>query len=178
MPFDELVLRGTAWASLFAWAAAEVLRSSRPPAPARQRRARVLFTAAGAALLAHSALAFHLRYAWSHEAALRDTARQTRAVTGLDFGGGIFVNDAFLILWAIEIAWWWSVPARYHGRPPFLDGMLRAFFLFMFFNGAVVFASGPVRAAGLVATLGVLWAWYRRAGAASGPQAGAQGRHG
>jgi len=165
MAIGELLLRGTAWSSLLVWAASEWLRcSSRAPSPG-EARARALFTAGGLALLAHSALAFHLRYGWSHEAALQDTARQTEALTGLAFGGGLLVNYAFLALWIVESAWWWRAPATYRRRAPALDVSVRAFFLFMFVNGAVVFAHGPVRVLGALAVIAVAWAWYRGAGA-------------
>ena len=176
MAFDDLVIRGTAWASLLAWAAAELLRRSRRLIDVRARAARAAFTMGGVALLAHSVLAFHLRYGWSHEVALQDTARQTFAVTGLAFGGGLFVNDLFLLLWVVEIAWWWGAPARYLGRAAVLDRSVRAFFLFMFLNGAVVFVSGPLRWVGLLVTVAVLGAWYR---GARGRGAGAgEGEHG
>jgi hypothetical protein len=150
MAWPEILLRGTAWISLAAWAASE------------WRRSRALFVAGGVALLAHSAVAFHVRYGWSQQAALLDTREQTRAVTGLAFGGGLIVNYLFLLLWLAEIVWWWRSPAGYLARPPLLDRAIRAFFLFMFLNGAVVFASGPVRALGVAAVLAVAWAWYRR----------------
>ncbi len=165
MPLGELFLKGTAWLGLLAWAASEWRRRSSPPASAGEREARGALTAGGLALLAHSALAFHLRYGWSQEAAQQDTARQTEAVTGLAFGGGLFVNYAFLALWAVEIFWWWRAPVAYRGRAAALDWSVRAFFLFMFVNGAIVFAHGPVRVVGTLATLAVAWAWYRGAGA-------------
>jgi len=124
-----------------------------------------VFTAGGLCLLAHSALAFHLRHDWSHDAALRDTARQTEALTGLAFGGGLLVNYLFLALWIVELAWWWKAPTTYRRRAPELDGVVRAFFLFMFVNGAIVFAHGPVRVLGALAVIAVAWAWYRGAGA-------------
>lgn len=165
MPFGELLLRGTAWLSLLAWAASEWRRRSSAPASAGERGARAAFTAGGLALLAHSALAFHLRHDWSHEAALRDTARQTEGLTGLAFGSGLLVSYAFLALWIVESAWWWRSPATYRRRTPALDVAVRAFFLFMFVNGAIVFAHGPVRLLGALAVLAVVWAWYRGAGA-------------
>jgi hypothetical protein len=115
-------------------------------------------------LLGHSALAFQLRYGWSQEAALLDTVRQTQAVTGLAFAGGLFINYAFLLLWLIETAWWCCCPARYRERARALDRSLRAFFMFMFVNGAIVFVHGPMRLVGGALVLAVAWAWYRRGG--------------
>jgi hypothetical protein len=42
---------------------------------------------------------------------------------------------------------------------------MRGLVLFMFLNGAIVFAHGPARAAGTIALVAALHAWYRAAGA-------------
>jgi len=84
---------------------------------------------------------------------------------GRPFGVGLFVNYFFLALWTLEAAWWWLAPSRYRARNRRLDWGVRAFFLFMFLNGAVVFAPCPLRALGAVAVLLVAASWYRRAGA-------------
>lgn len=160
---DDLALRATIWASLAAWVLAERWRAR--PAAAASRRARIAWTVGAAAALAHTAVAFHVRHGWSHAAAHADTARQTREVFGTDWGGGLWVNYAFLALWAADVLWWWTAPGRYLARPRALDGALRGFLLFMFLNGAVVFGRGPVRWAGAVALGLVVHAWYRRAGA-------------
>ena len=164
MPMGELLLRVTAWASLVAWAVSEWTRAR---APRASQSGRAAFTIVGLSLVAHSALAFELRHGWSHAAALRDTARQTEALVGRSFGVGLFVNYFFLALWTLEAAWWWLAAARYRFRDRRLDWSVRAFFLFMFVNGAVVFARGPLRGLGAAAVLLVAWSWYRRAGAES-----------
>jgi hypothetical protein len=162
MPLGELLLRATAWTSLVAWAASEWTRAR---APRASQTGRAAFTIGGLSLVAHSALAFELRHGWSHAAALRDTARQTEALVGWAFGGGLFVNYFFLALWTFEASWWWLAAASYGGRRRRFDQGVRAFFLFMFLNGAVVFAHGPLRLLGAAAVLLVGWSWYRRAGA-------------
>jgi hypothetical protein len=122
----------------------------------------VLWTTAAALCVMHSAVAFHVRHDWSHDAALTMTAVQTAAVTGLNWGGGLYVNYAFLALWAADVAWLWSAPASYLRRGPALNGALSLFFLFMFINGAVIFVRGPARVLGILATATVLWAWWPR----------------
>jgi hypothetical protein len=164
MPPAELLLRATAWISLVAWTVSEWART-RASSSRDDASGRAAFTLGGLALVVHSALAFELRHGWSHAAALRDTARQTEALLGRPFGIGLFVNYFFLALWTLEAAWWWLDAARYRGRAFGLDGSVRAFFLFMFLNGAVVFAHGPLRALGAAAVLLVAASWYRRAGA-------------
>jgi hypothetical protein len=161
---SELLLRGTAWLSLLAWAGSEWART-RGGSAASVRRARVLFTTGGALLLVHALVALHTRHGWSQAAALRDTARQTEAVTGLAVGAGLFVNYGFVLLWLAEIAWWWRSPGRYVRRARAVDRAVRGFFLFMFANGAFVFVRGPARWLGAAVLIVVLAAWYRGAGA-------------
>jgi hypothetical protein len=172
MPADDFLLRATAWASLLAWACSERLKSATGAAWPRESRARALFAGGLVALAVHSVLALGLRYGWSHAAAARDTARQTEEVTGLGFTGGLYVNELFLLLWAVELLWWWHDPSGYRGRGRAFEWPVRAFFLTMFVSGAIVFAHGPVRWAGAAAVLAVAWAWYRGAGAHEGPAHG------
>jgi hypothetical protein len=159
------VLRWTAWLSLLGWAASEWERARARAGPLPERRARLLFTFGGLLLVVHSLAAFQVRYAWSQEAALRDTAQQTLAVTGMAVGAGLFVNYAFALVWLGEISWWWRFPEGYCARSRPLDLAVRAFFFFMFANGAFVFVRGPLRWIGAAALLAVLAAWYRGAGA-------------
>jgi hypothetical protein len=151
----------TIWVSLLAWAAAEWRRSAPAASPTSGRRAWAL---GALAALMHAALAFHVHYAWSQAAALADTARQTLAVTGLDWGGGLYVNYAFLVLWATDALWWGLAPASFAIRPRLLDVAVRAFLWFMFVNGAFVFVRGPMRWVGAAAAIGVAAAWYRGRG--------------
>jgi hypothetical protein len=157
MSLEGALLRGTAWLSLLAWAASEGARSR------ARGNGRAAFTLGWLALVAHTALAFELRHGWSHAEALRDTARQTEVLLGRSFGAGLYVNYFLLALWTLEAAWWWLAPARYRDRDRRLDWSVRAFYLFMFLNGAVVFAHGPQRLLGAAAVMLVAWSWYRRA---------------
>ncbi|HEY7412312.1 MAG TPA: hypothetical protein VII13_16305 [Vicinamibacteria bacterium] len=156
MATGELALRATIWAALLAWTAREAL------APG----ARWLWTAGALGNLAHALLAFHLRHAWSHAAAVADTARQTEALLGSAVGAGIYVNYAFAAWWTLEAAWWWRDAPAFRRRPRPLVVFSRAFFVFMWVNGAIVFARGPIRLLGVACVLAVSVAWYRRAGGA------------
>jgi hypothetical protein len=158
MEIGDGFVRGTIWLSLLAWAGGEWARCSRGGPAAAGRSA---WTVGALAAIAHSAAAFHFRHGWSHKAALVETARQTAAVTGLDWGGGLYVNYLFLAVWTADAAWWWLRPETFDRRPRALDRVVRAFLLFMFLNGAVVFARGPMVAVGAAAVLAVLAAWYR-----------------
>ena len=160
MQIAGLALRGTIWLSLLAWVMGEWERSR-----GRTVGGRGAWTIGVMAAVVHSALAFHLRHGWSHAAAYTETARQTGEVIGLVWGGGVFFNYAFLVVWAADVLWWWLAPDHFHHRARLLDRAVRGFLWFMFVNGAVVFARGWVRWLGAAAVLAVAAAWYRGAGA-------------
>jgi len=149
-------VRGTIILATALWAAAEVVRLVRPHAiePARQ-----LWTAALILAVLHAALAFASVYGWSHHTAMLATARQTASVTGLEWGGGLFVNYLFLAAWTLDTLWWWRAPAARLARSPRLEQLRLACFVFMFINGAIVFAAGIARAAGIMAVTAVCAAW-------------------
>jgi len=152
------VIRGTAWLSLLAWAVSEwQLASDR----SRHRsQARASFTLGALLLLVHTALSLKLRHGWSQADAWREIARQTEQMTGLAFGGGLLINYAFALFWLAEAAWWWRAPDGYVRRSATALRFSRAVFAFMFVNGAVVFAHGPMRLVGALVMLAVFASWY------------------
>jgi hypothetical protein len=82
-------VRGSIAAATIAWAAAEWLRWRQP---ARGHGARAFWTAGATLLVVHSLAVFHYIHGWSQDAALEHTARQTAALTGFDWGGGLCIN--------------------------------------------------------------------------------------
>jgi hypothetical protein len=131
--------------------------------------AGLLFTAT------HFVLAFETRHDWSHASAVSETARQTAAVYGLDWGGGVFVNYAFLGVWALDL-WRWRVAAhRGTARSSRAVWLARAFYFVVILNGAVIFAAGPRRLLGAVIVLWLLVTWSRTWGPPSGGPAGWSG---
>ena len=64
--------------------------------------------------------------------------------------------------WFADVGWWWLAPTSRASRPPKLEAARCAFFAFMFFNGAVVFASGIGRVIGMAAVSAVLLAPFAR----------------
>jgi hypothetical protein len=162
MRWGEALMRATIAGSVVAYACAEYVWFAH-----RQRafRARaVLWTAAFGLCVLHTALAFHVRHDWSQAAAWRHTAEMTAALTGLHWGGGLYVNYLFLAVWAADVTWLWAAPASYLARAARVNAVLSTGFLFIVFNGAVVFATGPARAIGLAATLVVIAGWLRARG--------------
>ncbi len=153
----DLLTRVTIWLALGLFAAAQIER--RRAAPATSMTGRWLFSVGCSLYLAHVVLAFDVHYGWSHAIAYAETAIQTEAFTGLRWGWGIYVSYLFSAIWVGETAWWWLAPEGYHTRVHRLDLAMRAFFLFMILNGAVVFVSGPQRLLGVAIVVVLLVAW-------------------
>ncbi len=115
---------------------------------------------AGAVLLAvHMAIALDVRHGWSHASVVRTVEDQARAVYGVGWGGGAWMNYAFLALWLIECAWWRIAPGPYRARLWAITAATRAFYALMLVNSAIVFAAPSRRPAGLVLIAILLWAW-------------------
>jgi hypothetical protein len=152
------LIRGTILLATICWAGAEVLRLRQP---SRDGLARALWVAGALLALVHTAAAFHFVHGWSHARALADTARQTAALVGRDWGGGLYVNYAFLALWSVDAAWWLIRPRSHRARSTRARDAMQAFFVFMFLNGAVIFGRGPARVLGAAAIAVVVVTWYR-----------------
>jgi hypothetical protein len=146
-------VRGTMILATVAWALGEAfMRRS----AAADRWARLSWTIGIALALIHVALAFHLVYAWDHEAAVAATARQAADRFGLGWRGGIYLNYVFLSFWLADVGWWWLAPVSRASRSPRIETARLAVFTFMFLNGAVLFASGTGRLVGMAAVAVVL----------------------
>jgi hypothetical protein len=113
---------------------------------------RLAWTAGCAFLWIHVALAMHFVYGWDHGRMVRETARQTAAMTGVEFAGGVYFNYAFMLIWAADaIAWWMLGEKRYRRRAVSVSMIVHAFLAFIAINAVVVFANGPVRWCGVAA---------------------------
>jgi hypothetical protein len=153
------------WLSLALFAAGDAGRARLGAAPSAVAWPWWSWVAGIALAVVHFALAFELRHDWSQEAAVRATAAQTAAVYGLDWGGGFFVNYLFLAVWTIDAWRWRAAPGIVDARGRVVRWMLRAFYLIVILNGAVIFAAGWRRLLGLLIVVALVWP--RRA--ASGP---------
>ena len=105
----------------------------------------------------HIALAMGSVHGWRQAAAIEATAIQTESVYGLRWGGGVFVNYLFVVVWALEA--WWRTRTRAFADSRFARWLLRTFYAVVVFNAAVVFARGSMRMAGLVLVVALVLAW-------------------
>ena len=163
MRTGEFLTRGTAWLALTLYVACEIgtaVRRARGLAGAD--RDRWQSTIGCAVFLAHVACAFNFYHDWSHAAAYTDTARQTAELIGWSWGGGLYINYVFGLVWVSEVIWSWTHSSGYLQRSSLLTWAVRGFFMFMIFNGAFVFAHGAVRWFGLILSLALAACWFRR----------------
>ena len=139
----ETLTRWTVRLALLLYAATLALRLARPR---MQSPARLLWTAGCLLFVLHVAAAFHYFHGWSHRHAYHETAKQTGELVGTDWGGGLYLNYLFTIVWAADATWWWGGGlGRYVRRPPWVDFSIHGFMSFMALNATVVFERGPTR---------------------------------
>jgi hypothetical protein len=150
MGVAEAAVFVTVAGSVLAWAAGEGVPS------------RAAWSVGALLAIVHALLAFAVFYGWSHAVAREATARQTAALTGLAFAGGIYINYVFLLVWLGDAMWWWVAPRSYATRPGWVSVTIRGFIFFIILNGAVVFADGLARIVGIVAVSIVAVTWFRR----------------
>jgi hypothetical protein len=65
----------------------------------------------------------------------------------------------FLLWWFADAVWWWMAPVAYIARSQTFERARLAVFLFMFVNGAIIFAGGVARAVGVPSVAAVCVAW-------------------
>ena len=147
----------TIWTALLLYTAGEYGRAGLPP----RGWARPAWLLGAACYVAHVAAAFGAHHGWSHSVAYAYTAARTDALFGLAWGGGLWVNYAFTLLWIGEGAWWWLAPTSYARRAPAWTTAVRGAFMFMIVNGAVAFVSGSRRLLGIAVVVALTLIWRR-----------------
>jgi len=150
----DSLLRWSVRLSIVLMLAAWLLILSQRSSPS-DRAARWAWTAGFAVFLVHLWAAFEYVHRWSHVAAVQDIARQTRELVGLEWGGEVWLNYAFALVWGVDVAWWNGFPASHSRRPLLVAAAIHAILGFIMFNATVVFASGVSRWLG-VAGCGLL----------------------
>jgi hypothetical protein len=154
----ELATRWTVRLALAGFFLGGAIRAQRRPRE-RQRIGQTAWMLGCLFYLAHVACAFHFYHGWSHAAAYRHTAEQTAAVVGWNWGGGIYVNYVFTLVWMADaVAWFWRGSREI---PGWLEAGTQGFLWFMVFNATVVFGHGSIHWFGL-AGCGWLLAWWSR----------------
>jgi hypothetical protein len=81
---------------------------------------------------------------------------------GWHWGGGLWVNYFFGLVWLAGVGWSWADPCAYERRPGWIRWSARSLFGVMISNGAVIFVRGPMRWFGVVLCLLLLWSWWPR----------------
>ena len=159
MSRGEFLTRITIWISMLAYTIGCVVFAASRGA-GRDGWARLAWTIGCAALLVHFISAFHFYHAWSHTAAYVDTARQTAAVIGSNWGGGLFINYAVAMLWIADVGWWWFAGvSAYRRRAWWITLAWHGFLIFIIFNATVVFKHGLTRWIGLLVSLILCLSW-------------------
>ena len=77
---------------------------------------------------------------------------------GFDWGGGLYLNYLFTIVWIADVVWWWGGVERYRCRSRLVLAIMHGFLFFIVVNATVVFGAGAIRWFGLAACL---WVAYR-----------------
>jgi len=93
----------------------------------------------------HFVAAFHFHHHWSHQHAFIHTAQRTGQLLGWEFGYGLYFNYCFLVLWVVDLVWWWGFVDSYRCRATWITLSIHGYLLFVIVNGAVVFVTGPTR---------------------------------
>jgi hypothetical protein len=141
MELGELLTRWTIRIAMILYVASLATRRWHPG------QARLAWTFGCGVYLLHVACAFGYYHHWSQEEAYSFTAQQTAAVVGIDWGGGLYVNYVFTLVWIGDVCWWWTE----RPRPAWIDWSVHAFMGFIAFNATVVFATGFSRWFGIAA---------------------------
>jgi hypothetical protein len=142
---SELLTRWSVRLALALYALALLRRWSSQGRRASLAAARWLWTAGCLAFLFHVFCAFQFYHHWSHADAYAVTARRTAEVVGWQWGGGLYANYAFALVWLGDAIYWWCGLERYETRRRVVAWSVQGFLAFLIFNAAVVFADGATR---------------------------------
>src|SRR5689334_15347591 len=142
MSIGELLTRITVWLALCGYAVGAGIQLISREDRLWQARARWAWTIGCFAIVLHLVCAYHFYHGWSQPSAYLETARQTREVTGADWGGGLYINYAFIAAWIVDVCWWWRGLEVYRQRSLLVVVVWHSVFLFIVFNATVVFKTG------------------------------------
>jgi hypothetical protein len=86
---------------------------------------------------------------------------RVRQLIGVSFGGGVYFNHVFLLVWIFDATWWCGWPDHYLRRARLWDALVIGYLWFIALNATVVFESGMIRWLGLLGTLVMVVAGIR-----------------
>lgn len=160
MLLGEFLTRFSIWMALAGYFTGSVLLAASRGRIGIERLARLVWTLGCVSLVFHFFFAFNFYHHWNQADAYSDTARQTAAVVGLDWGGGLYINYIILILWIADTTWWWMKGLeKYRSRSRYLTLAWQALLLFIVFNATVVFKDGVMRWIGLLMSTLLILSW-------------------
>ena len=145
MDTGELLTRWSVRLALALYALALVRRWSSRGRRSALATARGLWTIGCLAFLFHVFCAFQFYHLWSHADAYAVTARRTAEMVGWHWGGGLYANYVFTLVWLADVIYWWRGLELYETRRRAVAWSVRGFLAFLVFNAAVVFAEGAMR---------------------------------
>ena len=156
----EILTRVTIWIAIIAYVAGVVIFALSGRGGRWDSLTRLVWTTGCAGLLAHVVCALHFYHGWNQESAYQETARQTEAVVGLNWGGGLFINYFVLLAWVIDVSLWWAKGVDSYRRRSLLAlASWHGFLLFIIFNATVVFKTGVVRWIGVAVSAVICLGW-------------------
>lgn len=120
-----------------------------------------LWTIGCAAYVAHVCLAFEFIHDWSHGRAWTHTAEETKRLTGLRRGEGIWVNYAFTVAWLVDTGRLWLAHWHQVSSSRTWDVVIGVFFAFIVINATVVFGPAMYRYLAVPVALLLVIAWVR-----------------
>ena len=156
----DLAVRGTAWLAMASYFVGALLLLKTPGSTPRFRGLRWVWAAGCEFYLWHMLAAFHFVHDWSHAEAMQHINEHAIAMTGQSAPLGIWLNYAFLAVWAFDAGWLFFSPNDYLQRAKWISRAIHGFLLFMVINGAIIFAPPAVRWPSVVALSVLAWAWF------------------
>lgn len=110
--------------------------------------------------LTHVICAFAFFHDWSHHRAYAHTAAQTEAVTGIRWGGGLYFNYVFTLLWLTDTVAWWAGDVHTHYRVRCYFWSIHGVFAFMVCNATVVFGPPAWRWVALIVSVALASVYF------------------
>lgn len=140
-PYQEQVVRWTVRVSVTFYLVFLVVAFASPD----DRRAsllRLIWSLGLSFFLLHLLAAFQFVHNWSHQNAWDHTAEQTFEMTGLRWGGGVYFNYLFTVIWFFDVLLWWLKGSQWRTSHVSYRYFVHCYFAFIVFNATVVF--GPL----------------------------------